>query len=154
MEGSLMINLHIFFYWIVIAFVLLLFEVGHPGLFFFSAFSAGALITAFASLWLHSWIAQCSVFLVATLSSLFILRYFVAPYIHKGQEHYHSNVYALIGKRGMVLEAITSDTPGKVKVDGEVWVARLIHSNQPIGVGSLVEIVATSGSHLKVKPVS
>jgi len=146
-------NIHIFFYWIIASFVLLLFEIGHPGLFFFSAFSAGALSAAFASLW-YSWIVQCCVFLFATLCALALLRYWVAHYLHKGQEHYHSNVYALVGKRAVVVMAITPDSPGKVKVDGELWVARLTHTDEPIGVGSLVEIVGSSGSHLKVKSVN
>jgi len=147
-------NLHIFFYWIVAAFILLLFEVGHPGLFFFSAFSIGALSAGFASLWFYSWVVQCCIFLVATLGALLVLHYWVAHYIHKGQEHYHSNVYALIGKRGVVVMDITPNNAGKVKVDGETWVARLVHSDESIGVGSLVEIVGTSGSHLKVKAIN
>lgn len=147
-------NLHIFFYWLIISFVLLLFEIGHPGLFFFSAFSIGALSAAFASLWLYSWVIQCSIFLVATLCALVILRYWVAHYVHRGQEHYHSNIYGLIGKRAVVTTEITANNPGKVKVDGEIWVARLTHTDEPIGVGSLVEIVGVSGSHLKVKTIS
>lgn len=145
---------YVFFYWIAAAFILLLFEIGHPGLFFFSAFSIGALSAAVASLWFYSWVVQCCVFLVATLCALVVLRYWVAHYVHKGQEHYHSNVYALVGKRAIVIESITLNNPGKVKVDGEVWVARSIHTDEPIGVGSLVEIVSSSGSHLKVKPVN
>lgn len=147
-------NSHIFFYWIVAAFVLLLFEIGHPGLFFFSAFSIGALSAAFASLWFYSWIVQCCVFLIATLCALVVLRYWVAHYVHKGQEHYHSNVYALVGKRAVVVVAITLNNPGTIKVDGEIWVARSVHTDEPIGVGSLVEVVGSSGSHLKVKPVN
>ena len=147
-------NTHIFFYWLIISFVLLLFEIGHPGLFFFSAFSIGALSAAFASLWFYSWVVQCCIFLAATLCALVILRYWVTHYVHKGQEHYHSNVYALIGKRAVVTMEITTNNPGKVKVDGEVWVARLTNADESIGVGSLVEIVGSSGSHLKVKTVS
>lgn len=147
-------NLHVFFYWIIAAFILLLFEVGHPGLFFFSAFSIGALSAACASLWFYSWIIQCCVFLVATVCALLALRYWVAHYVHKGQEHYHSNVYALVGKRAVVIAPITLTHPGRVKVDGEIWVARLVHTDEPIGVGSVVEIVSSSGSHLKVKSVN
>lgn len=153
-EGISMDNSHIFFYWIVAAFILLLFEIGHPGLLFFSAFSIGALSAAITSLWFYSWTVQCSVFLVATVCALLLLRYLVAHYAHKGQEHYHSNIYALTGKRAIVITAIVPNKSGTVKVDGEIWVARLIHTDESVGVGSLVEIVAVSGSHLKVKTIN
>jgi membrane protein implicated in regulation of membrane protease activity len=147
-------NLHIFFYWVIVSFVLLLFEIGHPGLFFFSAFSIGALSAAFASLLFYSGVVQGCIFLIATICALVILRYWVAHYVHRGQEHYHSNVYALIGKRAVVIMEITANNPGEVKVDGEVWVARLTDANESVGVGSLVEIVGVSGSHLKVKMIN
>jgi membrane protein implicated in regulation of membrane protease activity len=144
-------TMHIFFYWIALALILLLLEAGHPGLFFFSAFSIGALSAAFASIWIYSWVAQCSIFLAATVCALCILRYWVAHYVHKGQEHYHSNIYALIGKRAVVITEITSIHPGRIKIDGDSWVARSINAHETIDVGSVVEIVQVSGSHVKVK---
>jgi len=61
-----------------------------------------------------------------------------------------TNAEALIGKKGIAVKKITSDTAGQVKVDGEVWRASSEHR---IDEGSHVEIESVSGITLTVKKI-
>lgn len=59
-----------------------------------------------------------------------------------------TNSEALIGKKGIVIKKISSETAGQVKVDGEIWRASSQHR---IDEGSSVEIESVSGITLTVK---
>ena len=58
-----------------------------------------------------------------------------------------SNVDALIGKHGRVVEAIAPGEIGRVKVQNEEWRAR---SDQAIDAGQPVTVQAVSGNTLEV----
>ena len=88
--------------------------------------------------------------LVATLSLL---------YVFVGRKLVHSklsiktstsSVNTLIGKKGHVTKAITKNTPGQVKVDGEVWRAT---SKTSLSVGDDIYIDTVSGVTLEVSKI-
>lgn len=65
-----------------------------------------------------------------------------------------TNIYALIGKHGLVILPLIPEKMGQIKIDGEIWSARLLKGiNQEIPAGALVEIVQVIGCHCVVKPL-
>jgi len=140
----------ILFFWLGIACLFLIAEVGHPGLFFFLPFSAAAFITAIISAWQDSLIVQGLCFLsIASLTFLILHRWLkIRSFIHRGEQK--SNVDALIGKRATVVKDISQQGTGYVKIDGEEWLARTIDGSA-VQSGVLVEVVMARGAHLLVK---
>ena len=139
----------LFFIWLVIALVALILEMGSPGLFFFLSFSFGALATAIVSLWFDSLVVQGCTFLASTIFALIILRLWLVR-SRKHLPHTRTNIYALQGKRAMVLKRISPEKPGIVKIDGEVWTARPA-DYRGIETGVEVEVVDVVGAHVIVK---
>lgn len=136
-----------FFFWLATALAFLFLELGHPGLFFFLSFSLGAVCAAAVSLWDPLIITQCLVFLGGTVVACVALnKWRKATQPHQQQ----TNVYALRGKRGRVVVAITADKPGHVRVNGEIWLARS-HDGIFYPVDAQIEVVDMRGNHLVVK---
>ena len=138
--------------WLIVAFLFLLLEIGSPGLFFFISFFCGSLFAAVAACMLCSLVVQMSIFLIGTLVSVWVLRYFVVPCLGRCRPHERTNVYALIGKQGVVIQIICVNKPGFAKIEGVSWVARALH-DEMIEEGSLIEVVDVRGAHLIVKVV-
>src|SRR5271154_6473833 len=89
--------------WLSIAVCFLIFEVGHPGLFFFLSFSCGAVCAAAISYGELELIWQIIGFLVSAIGALFIMRNLFVGDSHGGVQ---TNVYALQGKQAVVTHAI------------------------------------------------
>ena len=140
------------FLWLIASIFFLTIELLNPGLFFFLAFFAGCLGAALAVPVVASLIQQGMVFLATSLFMFIILRYWVRSHYSSSHSHYHSNVYALIGKRGNVLKKITPLTPGQAKVRGEVWSAK--SHEAVIEKGSVVQVINVVGCHVIVKQVN
>ncbi len=138
------------FFWLVTALTFLIFEMGHPGLFFFLSFCIGALNTALVSQWVDFGVVQGAVFLTVSFLSFFVLRLGVSRFIKPSRPEKHSNVYALEGKQGIVVARIEPSCSGQVKVGGEVWSARAADASS-IEVNEPVTIVHVVGVHLIVK---
>ena len=138
-----------FFFWMILGFVLLIFEIGHPGLFLFVSFFLGALSAAAAGLYGLPFLMQCFCFLMGTFAAFILLRRWLA----REQKHgYRSNVYALQGKEAVVMAPITINTLGSVKVDGELWRAQSM-TQDFIPVASRVRIVSIRGTRVIVEKV-
>ena len=139
-------------FWLSFFILSLLLEiVASPGLFYFLAFSCGAAAAALAALFNFGLSYEITLFLGVTVASFLLLTRFIKR-ISKDTLH-KSNVYALQGKRAVVTETIASCQKGWVKVDGgEVWAAVGV-DDSIIEKGSLVEVVSSAGSHLKVKKI-
>lgn len=138
------------FFWLIIAIVTALFELGHPGLFYFLSFSISACITACCAVWIGPFILQLYIFIVAAILSCLLLRYILAPYL-TAHIHYRSNMHALIGKHAVVTKTIEAGSVGTVKVGGEVWTARALDDTTTIHKGERVIITQVSGAHVKVQ---
>lgn len=140
------------FFWLVTALTFVMFEISHPGLFLCLSFAVGSCAAALVSYFGFGFVVQCSVALVGTMIG-FVLLYAwlrVTGYAGPGQGSHPSGVYALPGKRAIVIKAIVPDQLGQVKINGEVWSARSVH-NQHIAEGTLVEVVYQRGAHVVVK---
>lgn len=131
--------------WLLLAVGLLLIELVTPGLFFFISFAFGALFGALAS-WLgYSLAFQCAVALTVGLIQFFAMRRRLRQFTDSVQTP--TNVHALQGKKGIVLEEITPTTTGSVKVGGEQWAAS---ATTPCLVGDSVKVVRVEGNRLIV----
>ena len=139
----------VFLFWIIIAILLLIAELGSPGLFFFFSFFLGALITAFASFFVDSIISQLLLFLGGTTVAFLILQKWVKSRTSLSQEQ-KTNIYALKGKRAVMTTAIGPNTPGYISIQGVLWLARSA-DNVAIEKDSWVEIVDVRGAHVLVK---
>lgn len=134
--------------WIIIAVILVVSEIVTTSLFFFSCLGFGALaaeaVSAFgAELWI-----QTAVFSAVSLISVMFIRPLLKKYMKKADGK-GSNIDEIIGKEAVVTEKISEDAPGFVKIFGETWGA--FSESGDIDKGSAVEIIAVSGTRLKVR---
>jgi membrane protein implicated in regulation of membrane protease activity len=133
--------------WLILGLLLLLLEVGTPGLFFFLSLSVGALaasITAFLGLGIHF---ECLIAIVVSLITLFILKKYAKVAVTTTHK---TNVDALINQEALVIETIEPRKAGRVKIKGEEWPALsqpgFIHHK-----GSIVFVVGVEGNKLIIK---
>ena len=111
-----------------------------------------ALIAMLISFITDSVILQTAVFVISSGLLIFATR----PLTNKiaGKETIPTNVYSLIGKRGIVVEDI--DWPkgiGQVKIEGELW---SVKTNEQINIskGTEVEVENIEGVKVFVKPIN
>lgn len=144
-----MFMINALFIWFLIAFLFLILEVGHPGLFFFLSFSIASFASAIVAFFGFSLVIQCAVFLIHFCIAFFVFNFFVK----KTQRiQAKTNVYALDGKKAIVLKTINSQQTGQVKIDGEIWSARSLH-DVSLAEGIVVIVVQVRGAHLVVKAI-
>lgn len=136
--------------WMTFALFFLLLEIGSPGLFFFIAFFFGGIGAAIASLCTMSLVEQLFIFFGVTSIALVVLRYVILPRIGKSHTHERTNVYALQGKHGFVIQTISPQKSGMVTINGAKWFACALHG-QTITQGDEIEVVDIRGAHLIVK---
>ena len=135
--------------WLSIAVCFLIFEVGHPGLFFFLSFSCGAVCAAAFSYIELGLTWQIIGFLTSAACSLLIMRALFRERVQSGPQ---TNVYALQGKQALVISAISAHGVGRVKVGGEEWSAESLH-DEAYAVGTRVTIIRVQGARLIVERV-
>lgn len=133
--------------WAIFSLVFVILEIGHPSLLFFLTLSLSSLVAAGAAYYEYSFIQQLAVFFAAFPVIFWFFKKFVK---NMHGFYYHTNSDALIGKEALVTATISSDAPGYVKVQGELWLARSLGSLLPID--SKARIVAVRGAHVVVEP--
>jgi membrane protein implicated in regulation of membrane protease activity len=136
--------------WLIIAVLFLLVELLSPGLFYSLSFAIGALVSML-SVQLLDVIPQMILFLAASAGAMVLLRRFVAR--RTGAYKPTSNVYALVGKKGVMVVSPAGQQLGYVKVNGEMWACRTV-DQEIIGVDAQVIVVAVKGSHVIVRSVN
>ena len=107
-----------------------------------SAFVVGGLVT-----WpFHSWVLTAVVTGVICVLYVVLGRRYVHKRITVGKSR--TNVDAIIGKKGIVLKAITKSSDGVVKVGYEQWKAR---AEEDIAEGNEIVVTEISGATLVVE---
>jgi membrane protein implicated in regulation of membrane protease activity len=111
--------------------------------------SVGALV---ANLCGASLTWQLIVLGVVTLLTLIVAGpHFKKHYARQGKvAAQQSNMDALCGRHATVIAAINGENPGRVKVDGDSWLA-VCEAGRTIGVGQTVEVVGYDSLILSVK---
>lgn len=137
-------------YWLVAAGAFLLFEAAYPGLFVFLSFCFGALAGALAS-WLgYVLIHQASLALVVTFIAAYVLIRWLKDYLRHIPRDQLSNYYAMVGKKGVVVQESTGQEFGQVKINGELWAYRSVHE-ESLAVGDEVEVINVRGAHVVIR---
>jgi membrane protein implicated in regulation of membrane protease activity len=97
-------------------------------------------------------VAQVLLAAVVSVAMLALVRPSVLKRLHQGPELRHGHT-RLVGSRALVTEEITAATPGRVKLDGEVWSAAPYDEHLTIAAGETVEVFEIRGATAYVHPV-
>ena len=117
-------------------------------------FSAGALVSMILAIIDTTtkleidWVAQVLVFVIVSLILILSLRPVTKKYLKRIDVK--TNIDTIVGKHGIVVDAIESGERGTVKVDGVIWTAI---SNDDVLSDEKVEILAIEGNKLIVKAI-
>ena len=107
-----------------------------------SAFISGGLVT-----WpFHSWVLTLIITLVICIAYLVLGRRYVHRWTATRKEK--TNIDAIIGKNGIVLQRLTPSVNGLVKVGNEEWRAR---AEESIEKDEVIVVTAISGVTLNVE---
>lgn len=136
--------------WAIVMFCCLILELS-SGDFFVTCFAIGAFVSIFTSFILPFW-AQVLIWALCSILSIRLIRPRLIERLHQGGENRVSNIDALIGRIGTVIEPIEVGGYGYVKVDGDEWKA-VSNSNETISKGRKVEIIGRESIIVTVKPV-
>jgi membrane protein implicated in regulation of membrane protease activity len=114
-------------------------------------FALGALAALLVSLFCGDFWVQTLVFAMVSLLALLLV---MTSDSLRSTEKIPTNADRLIGKNGIVVEAIDNLTAtGQVKVAGQLWTARSA-ADTPISAGVEVKILSIEGVKLFVEPVT
>lgn len=143
-------SVNFWLFWLIVALVCLIIELG-SGDFFVTCFAVGALCAMLGSMIeLPIWVQILLFAVCATLSILFI-RPPLLRALHAEGRTRKSNADALIGRTGKVVERITAEQSGYVKIDGDVWRA-VTNGVEPIDVGETVRVLKMESIIITVEP--
>ena len=135
--------------WLIAAAVFAIIEAATLGLttIWFAGGAVAAAISAMAGapIWL-----QGLLFLVVSILLLYFTRPVVKKKLKVGKEK--TNVNALIGKEGLVLETIRPFSAGQVKLDGLEWSAAAADPHMTIESGTAGKVEHIEGVKLIVTP--
>ena len=137
-------------FWLIATGIFFVLEIFTTGFLIFWL-GLASLVAMIASFFTTSILIQTIVFVV--FSAIFM--FFTRPLLNKMFKIKDSttkptNVYSIIGKKGIVVEDIDDiDYSGKVKVNGELWSAT---SSEDLKKGTRIIVKEVNGVKLKVEP--
>jgi len=137
-------------FWTLIGMICLILELT-SGDFFLMCFSIGAFVTAVCSAFVPGFMVQIIIFVVASLLCLLFVRPVALKYFHRKDPDRLSNVDAMVGRVGVVTEAILEGGYGRVKIDGDSWKA-CGANNIAIAKDTRVEVVSMASTIITVRP--
>lgn len=89
----------------------------------------------------------------ASVAMLALVRPSVVKRLHSGPELQLGHA-KLVGRQALVTEDVTSLTPGRVRLAGEIWSAEPYDESLTIKAGETVEVLAMKGATVFVHPVN
>ena len=137
--------------WLIASGVFFIIEIFTVGFLIFWL-GIGALFAMLISFLTNNIIIQTTVFVISSGLLIFTTK----PLVNKitKKEVIPTNVYSIVGKKGIVIEDIDWSTgTGQIKSEGEVWSAK---TNEQINIpkGTEVEIESIDGVKVIVKPLN
>ena len=114
--------------------------------------ATGALAGMVTSLFVGSVAISAVVALITSVGMLAVVRPGLARKLHHGPE-LRLGHGKLVGTQGEVTETITSLTPGRVRLAGEIWSAQPYDETQTIEPGETVEVFEIRGATAYVYPL-
>lgn len=138
--------------WVIGAIILCIFEILVPA-FVLASFGVGCLVSSLVAVLHLGFKTQITGFIVGTLGAFFGVRPIFTRYCYKASPGVKTNVDALIGKTGRVIETIDDElNSGRVFVGGDDWKA-VAQDGSVIQKNSRVEIVKVEGSKVYVRSI-
>ena len=138
-------------FWLITAGIFFVVELTTAG---FLVFWLGlaALVAMTSSFFTVSLPIQTAIFVVTSILLIISTRPLLNKFLKsKEGSVIPTNVYGIIGKKGIVIEDINNiNCTGKVKVAGELWSAT---STEDLKEGTRIEVTEVTGVKLKVKPI-
>ena len=137
--------------WLIASGIFFIIEIFTVGFLIFWL-GVGALLAMLISFLTNNVIIQTTVFVISSGLLIFATK----PLVNKitKKEAVPTNVYSIVGKKGIVIEDIDWSTgTGQIKSEGEVWSAK---TNEQINIpnGTEVEIESIDGVKVIVKPLN
>lgn len=140
------------YWWAIIGMVLLIVEIFSPS-FFAASLAIGAFFAAIAGHFGSSLEWQLGWFSIFSLVSVFFIRPLAKKYLYAVKE-VKTNADALIGKTGLVVKDIVSDSNlGRVAIDGDEWQSIAPDDFLPLQAGTKVRVVERDSIILTVEPI-
>ena len=136
--------------WLIAAGIFFIIEIFTVGFLIFWL-GIAALLAMLISFFTDSIILQTTVFVISSGILIFATRALADKIIKK--DTVPTNVYSIVGKRGIVIEDIDWATgKGQIKSEGEIWSAK---TREQINIpkGTEVEIESIDGVKVFVKPL-
>ena len=138
--------------WTLICVLALILEVS-SGTFYLLCFAVGAAVAILSSFFAIPLWAQVLVFVIFSCLCVFCVRPVVVKYLHTDRRNRKSNADALLGREGVVIESITVEKPGYVRIDGDEWRAVSKDGNN-INKGAIVKVVARESIVVTVEDIA
>jgi len=135
--------------WIIAAVIFIIIEAATLGLTTIW-FAGGAVAAALSTLFDAPIIVQVVIFLAVSIALLYSTRFWKAKF-KIGKEM--TNVDAVVGQPGFVMETISPTAFGQVKVGGIIWTAMSANPHTVIDVGTEVTVAGIEGVKLIVVPI-
>lgn len=108
-------------------------------------FVISGILSMIASLFTNNILIQIAIFVIFGLIFMLMTRKIVKKLVPKKTK---TNLDRIEGMTGIVVEKITKNKPGAVKVDGKVWTAQ---ANETINQDEIVKILEINSTKLKVE---
>jgi membrane protein implicated in regulation of membrane protease activity len=137
--------------WILVALITLGIEIATVGSLISIWFTIGALAAYVGQLIGLNFEFQILLFILGSLVSFALVRPLAAKYLSAKQQATNADRY--IGRVFTVVEAISEEQWGAIKIQGVRWSCREV-KGKPVAVGESVEVVALEGAKLVVKKTS
>ena len=134
--------------WLIVSIGLLLLELT-SGDFYVICFAFGAVASIVgAAIGLPLW-AQVLIWAVCSVLCLYFVRPSLVRRLHGKENERKSNVDALVGRQGVVIDKISAGGFGYVKIDGDEW-RSVSADGQEIPVGTNVTVISRDSIILTV----
>lgn len=139
--------------WLIVALLCFIVEI-FSNTFVFLCFCVGCLASSLTTIFTESLIIQILVFSIVTFISLIFVRPIINKYAFRKSNNTKTNVDALIGAEGRVIETIDDiSNTGRVLVNGDDWKAVSV-DNQRIEINEKIEVVKIDTNILIVKQIN
>ncbi|HCX72859.1 MAG TPA: hypothetical protein DHM37_03990 [Candidatus Cloacimonas sp.] len=141
-------NIEPWMVWVAIGVICMIIEIFTPT-FLFLSFGIGAVITGIITYFMSSTvILQFIIFAIITFLLFLKMRNISSKL--QAKDYHETNIYALKGKKAIVIIPIKKENKGYVKVGGEEWPA-LAKNGKTISKGSIVVVDSIDGNTLLVE---
>lgn len=143
-------TIDIWILWGMVAVTCFIIEIFLPS-FWMAMLGVGAIGASLASFLGGGTSMQLAVFSVVSIITGVLFRPIALKYIYNNGEKKAANIDALIGRKVAVIEKISPEKNGKVKIGSEVWKAVSENGTDSFKEGEFVAIASIDGAKVIVK---